>query len=141
MADFPVIGIDSEELELEIFRAYERYNDTLMKVRIYADVDESIREIGFFGRVSKTVAEITTENLVSFYRNVIYLKKEQGELSCLLKIYKKYFPDSEISFLDEKKLEGIISSNGDSVEIKQKELLGRLKANFGQGLERYYSEI
>jgi len=138
MAEFPFRGIDPDELESEIRDAYVEYDRAIGRLQVYSDADEHLRDLAFFARGTKKRVGIIVENYVQYYGNVLILEFLQSRLTTLLGLYKKYFPDNELEFVDMGELEKQIEANDCSSEAKRRELMSKFEVNYRDALERYF---
>jgi hypothetical protein len=141
MSDFPVLGIDLDEIDGEIERVYKNFMYNSRLVNLYHDVHEDIRQAALSTQgVKRDLAEIISQNLGEYYRRIIEIGKSQAMLRLLFELRDKYFPDSPMDFTDNSRLLEMMHQNQDSQASSEDGLINRVKASFRQTLIAYNSE-
>ena len=139
MAEFPAVGISREELEAKIRREFQAYLASIGSLRVYENSEEDLRELFRVGKVAPEVAQGVVDNIATLHRKTFEFGTRHERVSCLLALYKQFFPDFELEFLDAPKLEKMIQHNLGVREQKYECLVKRLAANLNQSVSSLYS--
>jgi hypothetical protein len=140
MADFPLKGIDPDELAKEICVLYVEYSRALDDVEVYSDYDVDSRNLTRSCSSSPEAREIVSRNVSTYFERILELRDIERPLSTLVDLYCKYFADYKPDFIDIDDVRRELKEHNIFGEVKRAELVSELHINYSKKLEGLFSE-